>query len=571
MDSCLRRNDKKSYFCTMLKVQNIFFSYSKNKTILDNFSFNLKEGEHLCIMGESGCGKSTLLKVIYGLLDLQKGTIFWKETQVLGPKKHLVPGMGFFKYVAQDFDLMPYISVSENIKKFLSRFYPEESEARTQELLEVIEMKAFKNTKADLPIGLGYLDSVKFYLDSAIKVCVENDVREHLPTLLREQGLVYVESSMHDTGRSLLMNAADVFIAQGDTENYVGTLVHVSRSFNNEKIYSKSDSLSRYLWNIVKSRNWYSIKLSLSELFESIALVNEDSISFLKWKLISKEQLFLRSQETMAFKDYKAFNEMHLLNKSKSDFLISKLEEKEEALYLKEEAAKKNRFLFYFILSGTIALTIGLLFFRERTLKRRIYRTNKSLSKANDNYRLLMLESNHRIKNNLQMILSLVRYAKINQGKKGDVIIDDLSNKIHVISSLHEQLTMSSHGEEVDLKVYIETIVNHYKRFSILEKKVDLTLDSVEINNERIVYFGLILNELLSNTIAHSKSNSEINIKLIKKENKFLFFYSDGSNFENSKMTGTGTELIKELLDRIQVSETIMNKKTGTYSFKFSA
>ena len=55
--------------------------------------------------------------------------------------------MDFFKYVAQDFDLMPYISVAENIKKFLSRFYPEESEARTQELLDVIEMKAFENTK----------------------------------------------------------------------------------------------------------------------------------------------------------------------------------------------------------------------------------------------------------------------------------------------------------------------------------------------------------------------------------------------------------------------------------------
>jgi iron(III) transport system ATP-binding protein len=55
--------------------------------------------------------------------------------------------MDFFKYVAQDFDLMPYISVAENIKKFLSRFYPEESEERTQELLEVIEMKAFENTK----------------------------------------------------------------------------------------------------------------------------------------------------------------------------------------------------------------------------------------------------------------------------------------------------------------------------------------------------------------------------------------------------------------------------------------
>ncbi|QNM84845.1 ABC transporter ATP-binding protein [Polaribacter pectinis] len=131
----------------MLKIQNISFGYSKNKIVLENFNFNLKEGEHLCIMGESGCGKSTLLKVIYGLLDVQKGTIFWSENQVLGPKEYLVPGMDFFKYVAQDFDLMPYISVSENIKKHLSRFYPEESEKRTQELLEVIEMKAFENTK----------------------------------------------------------------------------------------------------------------------------------------------------------------------------------------------------------------------------------------------------------------------------------------------------------------------------------------------------------------------------------------------------------------------------------------
>tara|TARA_B100000787_G_scaffold45799_1_gene32847 strand:+ start:15765 stop:16718 length:954 start_codon:yes stop_codon:yes gene_type:complete len=131
----------------MLVVNNISFGYSKKKIVLNNFNFTLHKGEHLCVMGESGCGKSTLLKTIYGLLNLNSGDIFWKENEVLGPEFHLVPGMDFFKYVAQDFDLMPYISVSENIKKFLSRFYPEESEKRTQELLEVIEMKAFENTK----------------------------------------------------------------------------------------------------------------------------------------------------------------------------------------------------------------------------------------------------------------------------------------------------------------------------------------------------------------------------------------------------------------------------------------
>lgn len=131
----------------MLQVKDITFGYSKQKVVLNNFSFSQKKGEHLCVMGESGCGKSTLLKAVYGLLDLQKGTVFWEENQVLGPEFNLVPGFEKFKYVAQDFDLMPYISVAENIKKFLSRFYPEESEIRTQELLEVIDMKSFENAK----------------------------------------------------------------------------------------------------------------------------------------------------------------------------------------------------------------------------------------------------------------------------------------------------------------------------------------------------------------------------------------------------------------------------------------
>ncbi len=131
----------------MLKVQNISFNYTKNKPVLKGFNFSINRGEHLCVMGKSGCGKSTLLKAIYGLLDLNIGEVFWNEEQITGPKDNLVPGFDKFKYVAQDFDLMPYISVSENIKKFLSRFYPEESEARTQELLEVIQMKAFANTK----------------------------------------------------------------------------------------------------------------------------------------------------------------------------------------------------------------------------------------------------------------------------------------------------------------------------------------------------------------------------------------------------------------------------------------
>ncbi len=131
----------------MLQVNDISFTYNKQKPLLKGINFTLKKGEHLCVMGESGCGKSTLLKVIYGLLDVQEGSIFWHEDQVLGPAFHLIPGMKYFKYVAQDFDLMPYTSVSDNISKFLSRIDTEESKRRTQELLEVIEMTAFADVK----------------------------------------------------------------------------------------------------------------------------------------------------------------------------------------------------------------------------------------------------------------------------------------------------------------------------------------------------------------------------------------------------------------------------------------
>ena len=136
----------------MLKITNASFSYAKKET-LKNITFSLEKGKNLALIGESGCGKSTLLKVIYGLYDLDSGEIVWNGNRVLGPKFNLVPGMSYMKYLAQDFDLMPYVTVAENVGKFLSNFYPEEKKARISELLEVVEMSAYANTKAKFLSG----------------------------------------------------------------------------------------------------------------------------------------------------------------------------------------------------------------------------------------------------------------------------------------------------------------------------------------------------------------------------------------------------------------------------------
>lgn len=132
----------------MLKVREVGFLYDAEKEILKDINFSIDIGENVAIIGESGCGKSTLLKLIYGLYDLNSGSIHWKEELITGPKFNLVPGMPYMKYLAQDFDLMPFISVAENVGKYLSNFFPEEKNERIKELLEVVEMEEFAAVKA---------------------------------------------------------------------------------------------------------------------------------------------------------------------------------------------------------------------------------------------------------------------------------------------------------------------------------------------------------------------------------------------------------------------------------------
>ncbi|MBM6498426.1 ABC transporter ATP-binding protein [Flavobacterium macrobrachii] len=136
----------------MLSVQNITFSYNKF-SILEDLSFSLEKGKTMAVIGESGCGKSTLLKLIYGLYDLNEGQIFWNKNEVLGPKYHLIPGMDYMKYLAQDFDLMPYITVAENVGKYLSNIYKDKKNQRVSELLEIVEMTEFATVKAQFLSG----------------------------------------------------------------------------------------------------------------------------------------------------------------------------------------------------------------------------------------------------------------------------------------------------------------------------------------------------------------------------------------------------------------------------------
>ncbi len=127
----------------LLEINHLYFSYSTEKPLFENLNLRFEEGKIIALAGESGCGKSTLLSLIYGLLDWQGGDIVFDGEKLLGPKGNLVPGEAKMKFVAQNFDLMPYATVAENVGKFISNINLNKKRETVAELLEVVGLEEF--------------------------------------------------------------------------------------------------------------------------------------------------------------------------------------------------------------------------------------------------------------------------------------------------------------------------------------------------------------------------------------------------------------------------------------------
>lgn len=129
----------------LLEINNLYFSHTKDKPLFQNLNMRFEEGKIVALAGESGCGKSTLLNLIYGLLDWESGEIIFNGNPLFGPKGNLVPGEAEMKFVAQNFDLMPYSTVADNVGKFISNINLVQKKETVTELLEVVGLEEFAN------------------------------------------------------------------------------------------------------------------------------------------------------------------------------------------------------------------------------------------------------------------------------------------------------------------------------------------------------------------------------------------------------------------------------------------
>ena len=257
----------------MLEIKDISFTYI-DKPVIENVSFTIAKGQNTAIIGESGCGKSTLLKLIYGLYDLDSGAITYNDKPILGPKYNLVPGEDYIKYLAQDFDLMPYITVEENVGKFLSNMYPAEKKARVQELLDMVEMTAFAKVKAKFLSGgqqqrvalarVLALEPEIILLDepfSQIDSFRKNSLRRNLFRYLKDKGVTCIIAT-HDSTDALSFSDETIVVQNGK----------VVAKGNSKSLYE--NPANKYIASLFGEVN----ELKLSQL---IALEDDEDVALL--------------------------------------------------------------------------------------------------------------------------------------------------------------------------------------------------------------------------------------------------------------------------------------------------
>ena len=121
----------------MLRLENLNLSLGKKK-ILEDVTFDLKEGELLCLLGPSGCGKTSTLRAIAGLETPDSGFVQLNGKTVSNRNSVTPPYERDIGFLFQDFALFPHLTVAENISYGLSKLSKTAAKNRTEELLQQI-------------------------------------------------------------------------------------------------------------------------------------------------------------------------------------------------------------------------------------------------------------------------------------------------------------------------------------------------------------------------------------------------------------------------------------------------
>lgn len=211
--------------------------------------------------------------------------------------------------------------------------------------------------------------------------------------------------------------------------------------------------------------------------------------------------------------------------------------------------------LIFAILAGRVAESNNRLAFVQR---KTIARQQKIIEEEKQE---LLKEVHHRVKNNLQIIVSLInlQLAKF-EDKRIEVALREIQSRVASMSLVHQGMNQTSNFGEISLRNYTRQLLER-TRMNHPEKSVNFDLlikEEVAVDIETAIPLGLILNEILNNFFQHAETPDALKLKISTEKSEegcLLICRDNGKGFPNGTIIGEegklGLELIDVLVDQL--------------------
>jgi two-component sensor histidine kinase len=212
--------------------------------------------------------------------------------------------------------------------------------------------------------------------------------------------------------------------------------------------------------------------------------------------------------------------------------------------------------------------------------KKIIEQQNQELEESLSERDVLLKEVHHRVKNNFQMVISLLR-MQAEEGHAADVdtFLEEATSRILSMSLIHQNLYQSENLSAVNFKEYVEELA-HYIRHAFKGSQDDLQFElgipEVFFDIQTAIPLGLALNEMMLNTLKHVQGTVpvlKITIALHPKQTGHyeLSYFDNGLKKQDNKAGDSfGTELITLLVQQIGGTLHIENSSNVAYKIQFS-
>lgn len=196
---------------------------------------------------------------------------------------------------------------------------------------------------------------------------------------------------------------------------------------------------------------------------------------------------------------------------------------------------------------------------------------NQQILAQNEEKTVLIQEIHHRVKNNLQVITSLLRLQSAEvDSELVKYHFQDAINRVMTMSLIHQKMYQNEELSKIEVQDYFNTLICDLIRSSSVKIPVNVTIEShlQKVGMKTIVPFALLISELVSNSLKHAFM-LEGSIHLIinnEVDNKFIVTYSDNGIWkENGQQTSFGLQLIEALTEQLNGTIKRNNDANGTH------